>query len=368
MPTRRAILTGAAGALALGAGGTVLYARQQASRYADYAARLRAPLENDAGVAGLVRYACLAPNSHNTQAWQFVMNGSRVDILPDFSRRTPVVDPDDHHLYVSLGCALENLLLAAESRGLSGEASLIEEGRGGVSVALAGDDVTMDPLEQALFDAIPKRQSTRSVYSGASVAADRLATLGRVSRMSGVSLSMLTERAMIDRVRDLVVEGNGHQMDDPAFLRELRDWIRFSPSAAIATGDGLYTASSGNPSLPEWVGSVAFRLAFTKSAENDKYARQIDSSAGIAVFAAERADPAGWIAAGRACQRFCLAATALGLKTAFVNQPVEVAALRAPLAETAGLSGLRPDIVLRFGYGDPLPYSPRRPVAEVIRA
>lgn len=226
----------------------------------------------------------------------------------------------------------------------------------------------MDPLEQALFDAIPKRQSTRSVYSGAPVAADQLATLGRVSRVNGVRLSMLTERAMVDRVRDLVVEGNGLQMDDPAFLRELRDWIRFSASTAIAMGDGLYAAASGNPPLPEWMGSVAFRLAFTKAAENEKYARQIDSSAGVAVFAAERADPAGWIAVGRACQRFCLAATALGLKTAFINQPVEVAQLRPRLADTAGLAGLRPDIVLRFGYGATLPYSPRRPMADVIRA
>ncbi|MGH1559991.1 hypothetical protein ACRAWD_24530 [Caulobacter segnis] len=30
-----------------------------------------------------------------------------IEILPDLSRRTPVVDPDDHHLFVSLGCALE---------------------------------------------------------------------------------------------------------------------------------------------------------------------------------------------------------------------------------------------------------------------
>lgn len=131
MPTRRAILTGAAGALALGTGGTALHFRQEADRYANYAAGLRLPLQDDAGVGELIRYACLAPNSHNTQAWQFVMNGNRVDIRPDFSRRTPIVDPDDHHLYVSLGCALENLLLAAESRGLSGEVGLLDDGRAG---------------------------------------------------------------------------------------------------------------------------------------------------------------------------------------------------------------------------------------------
>jgi hypothetical protein len=69
---------------------------------------------------------------------------------------------------------------------------------------------------------------------------------------------------------------------------------------------------------------------------------------------------------GQACQRFALQATALGLKHAFINQPVEVPSLRPELASLIGLPGRRPDIVMRFGYGPTLPYAPRRPVAAVI--
>ncbi|TIV28761.1 MAG: Tat pathway signal protein, partial [Mesorhizobium sp.] len=72
-----------------------------------------------------------------------------------------------------------------------------------------------------------------------------------------------------------------------------------------------------------------------------------------------------WIRVGQACQRFALAATSLGLKLAFINQPVEVARLRADLAGIVGETR-RPDIVMRFGYGPALPFSPRRPVASVI--
>ena len=50
------------------------------------------------------------------------------------------------------------------------------------------------------------------------------------------------------------------------------------------------------------------------------------------------------------------------------NQPVEVAAFRPELASLAGLPGRRPDIVMRFGYGPLLPYSPRRPVSAVMTA
>ena len=65
--------------------------------------------------------------------------------------------------------------------------------------------------------------------------------------------------------------------------------------------------------------------------------------------------------AGRACQRFALQATALGL-----NQPIEVPALRPELAALVGLQGRRPDIVMRFGRGQDMPFSARRPVSAVI--
>src|SRR6202035_5037726 len=66
----------------------------------------------------LVRYATLAPSSHNTQCWKFRVQERSITIEADVSRRCPVVDPDDHHLFVSLGCATENLAQAALANGL----------------------------------------------------------------------------------------------------------------------------------------------------------------------------------------------------------------------------------------------------------
>jgi len=63
-----------------------------------------------------VRYATLAPSSHNTQCWRFRLERDRITIQPDFSRRCPAVDPDDHHLFVSLGCATEPYTGRARAR------------------------------------------------------------------------------------------------------------------------------------------------------------------------------------------------------------------------------------------------------------
>ena len=92
-----------------------------------------------------------------------------------------------------------------------------------------------------------------------------------------------------------------------------------------------------------WSGDLAFGWFFTPQGENDKTARQIRNSAGIAVFVGEAADKAHWVEVGRAYERFALQATVLGIRNAILNQPMEVAAVRAPFAAALGLSGQRPD-------------------------
>lgn len=359
---RRGLLAGACGLLLLGGIGAYGWRRSVGSM-SDYASLVdgsRAPLPVDPTARELVRYATLAANGHNTQPWRFRAGSGAIDILPDLSRATHIVDPDDHHLFVSLGCAAENLAIAAAATGRPGEAQVDLEGE--VHFAYAEGTARSDPM----FAAIPRRQSTRADYDGRPVSAPDIEALRKAAEVPGVRLVLLTERARIDQVRDLVVAGNDAQMHDPAFMAELKHWLRFNPRSAIEKRDGLFVAAAGNPVLPDGLADLAFDMFFAAVAENDKYARQIDSSAGIAVFLAERVDKAHWVAVGRACQRFALTATALGLKQAFINQPVEVARLRPDLAALVGEPERRPDIVMRFGYGQDLPFSPRRPVEEVL--
>jgi hypothetical protein len=101
---------------------------------------------------------------------------------------------------------------------------------------------------------------------------------------------------------------------------------------------------------------------FRKQGENDKYAEQIRSSSGVAVFTGAGETPADWVEVGRRFQRFGLRATALGLRHAHINQPIEVPALRSEFAQWLGVGGARPDLVVRFGYGPALPMSLRRRV------
>lgn len=361
---RRQILIAGGSLATVGLGATWLGIRQMGSQSAadEAAFVMRAMLQAKPEMRDLVRYATLAPNGHNTQPWRFAITPGQITIRPDPLRRTPVVDPDDHHIFVSLGCAAENLALAAAARGYRGDPVFDDSGAGSINFAYQ----PAPNLGSVLFDAIPRRQSTRANYDGRKVSAADLATLAAAARVQGVDMAIITDQPDMDRVRDLVVAGNSAQMADPAFVRELESWLRFSPRHAIETGDGLYSVASGNPALPEWLGPRAFDMMVTADSENDRYASQLRSSSGVAVFFGQRDDREHWTLAGRACQRFALQATALGLKQAFINQPVEVPSLRPELAALVGMAGRRPDIVMRFGFGPLLPYSARRPVSAVL--
>jgi Nitroreductase family len=361
---RRSILIGS-GAIGLaGAGGLTLSFLGMGSggEYAEAMKATRAALGDAPDLRELVRFATLAANGHNTQPWRFRLSDKRIDILPDLSRRTPVVDPDDHHLYASLGCAAANLALAGAASGRPGAVRFDDAGEGSVVFEF----VPGAAERSILFDAITLRQSTRADYDGRGLSAEDLRALAAAASVPGVDVVFVTERAQIDRVRDLVIAGNTEQVGDAAIVRELKDWLRFNPRDALARRDGLYAACSGNPTLPAWLGWRMFDLAFTAEAENDKCARQLNSCAGVAIFVAAKDDRDHWMRAGQACQRFALHATALGLKHAFLNQPVEVSRLRPELASLAGLPGRRPNILMRFGYGPTLPMSPRRPVEAVL--
>ena len=318
--------------------------------------------DRSALIRELVRYATLAPSSHNTQCWRFRLGEKAVSILPDLQRRCPIVDPDDHHLFVSLGCATENLVQAAMAKGLKAL----------VTLGVASDhviDIRLEPahpVPSPLFDAIPRRQSTRAEYDGKPLSTEELRLLEQAGSAAGVHVLFLTEKQAMEKVLEYVIQGNTAQMSDRAFVQELQDWVRFGESEAVRAGDGLFSRSSGNPAMPRWLGRILFRLFFTPKNENDKHARHVRSSAGIAVFVSDVNDKAHWVETGRCYQRFALKAAALGIRNAHLNQPVEVSALRPQFASFLGIGQSRPGLVVRFGCGPEMPRSLRRPIQDVL--
>ncbi len=89
---------------------------------------------------------------------------------------------------------------------------------------------------------------------------------------------LLTERTAMETTLDYIVQGNIAQVADPAFVKELKAWIRFNGADAVGRRDGLYSLTTGNPNIPTWIGDLTFGWLFTAKGENDKAARHSTQS------------------------------------------------------------------------------------------
>jgi len=313
----------------------------------------------------MIHYATLAPSGHNTQPWQFLIRDNCVVVYPDHSRRLPVVDPDDHALFISLGCALENLIVAANHMGYRAQVDYLppDEGRECIRVGLVKETVDSDPV---LFAAIPERQSTRSQYDGNPIPTEHLEQLEKAGEQDGVSLRIFSDIKEIEPIIELAKEANIAQFSDQAFVRELIQWIRFSKKEALTRLDGLNAASMGLPFGPNWLGKFIINHFATPKGEAKKCEKLIRASSGLALFIAKSNDKESWIKLGQSFERLALKATALNLKHAHLNMPCEVLEVRKKLQRHLGLENEHPLLLIRIGYANPRPRSYRRPVDDVL--
>jgi hypothetical protein len=219
-----------------------------------------------------------------------------------------------------------------------------------------------------LCRAILRRQCTKTVYDGSLLASEPLKLLEQAGQGAGVRTIILTARPQLDSVIEYVRRGNEAQLTDPAFRKELVSWIRFNPGEALRTGDGLSGRTGGQPSLPTWLAKLVIGLVLTPKAQADADAKNIRSSAAIAVFVAAREDKATWVEVGRAYERFALQATALDIRSAFINQPIEVQPLRPQFESWLDLGGEHALLIVRIGRAPLAPFSLRRPLEEVMIA
>lgn len=200
---------------------------------------------------GVIGAAILAPSGHNAQPWKFSIKENEIRILPDFKRRLPLVDPDDRELYISIGCALENLRIACSYFGFDTEEDYFPDDTPDcVRITLSRSEKASDNL----YRNIPIRQSNRSHYNGKPIPDKVLDELSKVPIDNGISIKLLTSKEEMEPVISISAEGCRQKYADRAFIKELETWLRFNEKEARESMDGLYTACMSVPSVPRWLG------------------------------------------------------------------------------------------------------------------
>ena len=343
----------------------------------------------DEGPLALVRAAVLAANPHNTQPWLFKLADDRIEIYADTARNLGTFDPYLREMHIGLGCAVENMMLAAAANGHEAKLTLVDGTLEPIPAAprpilAATVELAPGPRRQdELYDAIPRRHTNRAPYDrGRAIAPELLGSLQLLAGESA-SLKLLLFGAESERKKlgDLMVAATETIIADKSMVDDSQRWFRQRWADVQKLRDGPTLDTAG---LSPWVTALA-KIAPAPSPErNHRYwldatrDAQVPSAPVLGLIAvAALYDRAQTIHAGRAWQRMHLFATARGLAMQPINQPVELVdrerqlarepvAARA-LASLVGDPGWQPTFAFRLGFPTrPVPPSPRRAVGDVV--
>lgn len=326
---------------------------------------LAAGAHRDDRLRSLLSYAVLAPSSHNSQPWRFIVDGNTIAVCADRMRALPVVDPFDRELIISCGAALLNLRVALNHAGFAHTISTFPSDGDPdmLAVVRVCDDGYSDANLGALFDAIPLRVTTRAPFDSAPVPEEIRSQLIAAGVAEGADVACVDAIGQRAKIAELIAEADREQFADPRFRRELASWI--DPRRHR---DGMPAFAAGLPALLDFAAPLITSAVRTFDLGNGLAAlhhQLVGASPLLVGIATARDDRGAWLAAGQALERILLVAARVGYTASYLNQPIETEGLRAQLADMLGLGGM-PQLLLRIGRGPQTRHSPRRPLDEVV--
>jgi nitroreductase len=307
-------------------------------------------------LAFLLRYAVLAPSSHNTQPWKFAIGRDEIVLFVNKDRWLRVADADQRELYTSIGCALENLLIAAEHFGYGHHVTYFPEPSNlhlvaAVEFLAGGSPAPFRPPE--LFEAISVRHTNHRPYESRRIPAADLDRLQAAVVEADLTLDLTDDGEMRRQVDRLANRADAAQFADPQFRDELGYWI----------GEGAF----GTPWLLAKLSQLASAYldlgGFAAKTDEDV----LMNAPTFGLICSHENDRHSQVRVGQAFERIYLTATALGIRLQPISQLVAVPQTREQLAALFSTGNLTVQQPFRLGYAEAeRAHTPRRTLEEVM--
>ncbi len=313
----------------------------------------------------LMRLGAMAPSRHNTQPWKFSIHKNTIQIHPDFTRRLTVIDPEDRSVYLSLGCATENIVIAAEYYGFSTELDHSVNRKNG-SVLIHLTPARCESSTSELISGMALRQCNRRPFEAVNISRRDLGKLMVASRQPGVEFGLLTEANEIKKIAEAVRTSRRDGVRTTSFAAELASWTRFNRREAESKRDGLLFTEMGYPPLPRCIGRRLVAILVGANQQRERSASLVRNSSALMYFAPHRDDQFHWFNVGRSFQRVTLTAASLRIRYGHLQLPYSSPANSEDLGRCFGGGVRQALLVARLGYSHVAPHSLRRPLCRML--
>ncbi|MER7467252.1 nitroreductase family protein [Streptomyces sp. NPDC097981] len=315
-------------------------------------------------VAALVEDATAAPSMHNAQPWKFHFSTAdrAFRVRADTERAMPHTDPTNRALHIGCGAALFNLRVAAAHAGWEPDTRLLPDPADPDLLATVRLTEPVRPGTELaeLYPAIRRRHTSRYPFSEEEVPAAIQDALCAAALREGARL-VFPGAWHVESVLGLVQDAEGRDSLDPDAFEDIRRWTRLG-NDAVTSSDGIPEYAFG----PRKRGGKAPVRDFAgRRPAADREAATFESTPHLALLGTGGDRPEDWLTAGQAMERVLLEATLDGLATSLTSHALESPELRWAVRDPHSETGFV-QMVLRLGYGEPGPATPRRPVEEVL--
>ena len=320
--------------------------------------------EMDEKLKFLLRYAVLAPSGPNNQPWELAIDGNEVTVVADFERLLPDVEPTNRTTYMSLGCLLTNLLVAAEHFDLGYEVERFPDGVDAETIAVVKfeeDGAAKPQYPPDLFEEITERHTNRGAYDDRPIEAEKITEMKAAVGDGGFRLDVLTEPEGRAKMAEVLGESHKIQLGNKAFRKDLARWIRANNEDAW---DGLPGYAFGYSDFESYFGKFIFGTFDTSTSRARKEMALMEDSPAVGVLSTDTEDKRTWLEAGMKFEKLFLTATKLGVRFDLFSQPVAIEELRQKMIEILDVE--YPQILIRMGYAPPAKHTPRRTVEMVL--
>jgi nitroreductase len=325
-------------------------------------------LQQSVDLAGAVELALRAPSVHNTQPWRWRIGADSVRLHADLVRHLAATDPDRRDLLLSCGAALHHLRVALAAQGTAAAVDLLPDPNDRTHLAtIRATPGTPEPALTRMAPSITRRRTDRRRLATRPVPAQLVNALVARARTEAALLVPVapTRRG---RLLATLAEASVLQRTHPGYAAELQRWTHRPADARDGVPAVNVTTSpvgSVGPSPHRPFGPA--RLAQTPIRPGQH--PDDDGAVFLALLTAED-NGIDRLRAGQAVSAVLLTATGMGLATTPFSQAVEVRASRLRLRRDILGVPEHPQLVIRVGWpapgAEPLPASPRRPLAAVL--
>lgn len=310
----------------------------------------------------LLNYAILAPSTFNTQPWLFSIKRNIITVYPNLSRSLKTSDNENRLLYISLGCALKNLEVAAKAFGLSAVKKYVSKS-GATYVEIKLEKGKKTKGSKKMLDAIKNRLTNRNTYLPNNIPKPTINKISKTAQNNGLKLIVTQNKNIKEKIKDLAEKGDLTIWNDPKFKEEHLKWIRHN---LTTQHDGMPAFTVGIPLIPSLFAKFIIRRKNFVKIQARKNRFLLSSTPYFAFILSKNHSPKTWIKVGETYQEISLISAQLGIATAILAQIAEVGDL---YKETMGIlkTDLRPQLFFRLGFSSkPALHSPRRKAGEVL--